>query len=93
MSDGILKIVISFLVRTLVFVLFATFFNLDVLSYVKVMDRLEDDPFLTTHYPFVFLDNQIFYTFAVQFRVVVLLLVELLLDVSYQQVLAEPRME
>jgi hypothetical protein len=57
------------------------------------MDRLEDDPFLTTHYPFVFLDNQIFYTFAVQFRVVVLLLVELLLDVSYQQVFAEPRMK
>ena len=57
------------------------------------MDRLEDDPLLSAHYPLVLLQNELFGAFAVQLRVVVLFLVELLLDVPDQQVLAEPGVE
>lgn len=53
------------------------------------MNRLKDDPFLSFHDFVVFLDDQFFCAFAVQFRSMILFLLKLLLDVSDQKILAE----
>ena len=57
------------------------------------MDRFKQYPFLASHYPLIFLYDQLFCIFILELRVVVFLLIELLLDISDNKILAEPRME
>jgi len=92
MVYGILKIVKSFLaVFKFAFSLFSFFMclTLYIFSMLMIMNRLKDDPFLSFHDSVVFLDDQLFCAFAVQFRLMILFLLKLFLDVSDQKILAE----